>query len=68
MEGTCPTEVKESSASARNRQEVIKMARQMLADKRGDSELKTSLPVNDGFLFSAGYVPWPAGSFPGWDF
>lgn len=47
---------RESPSALRNRQEVIKMAKQMLAEKRGDRDVKTDLPVTDGELAYARYL------------
>ena len=55
-EKTKPTTKTESTGSGRDRQQVIKMARQMLADKRDDSELRADLPVTDGELAYAKYL------------
>ncbi len=47
---------RESSPTARNRQEVIRMARQMVADKRNDGDVKANLPITDGELAYARYL------------
>ncbi len=55
-EKTQPTTRTESAGPARDRQQVIKMARQMLAEKRDESELRADLPVTDGELAYAKYL------------
>lgn len=47
---------RQSSSSVRNREEVIKMAKQMLADKRDENDVKANLPVTDGELAYARYL------------
>ena len=55
-EKTRPTTAPEPAGPGRDRQQVIRMARQMLADKRDDSELRADLPVTDGELAYAKYL------------
>ncbi len=55
-EKTKSTTTTESAGPGRDRQQVIKMARQMLAEKRDESELRADLPVTDGELAYAKYL------------